>query len=122
MALSNKTKRYRGSKSCGRGYSRRNGGGSKGGTGRAGLGHHRKMQAIVAMKRLQASKKAINLRDIERNLTKFIKKGLIVKIRGQLRTTMKFSEKYCKVLAEGELSKKLVIAVPMSKVAQFKTA
>lgn len=123
MAFSKKTLRYRGSKSCGRGFSRRYRGGSTGGTGNSGGDHHHKFRAIVEAKKELKARKIINLKQIDSQFSKLLSKGYLRlnKSTGKYITTLKFSKKYKKVLSEGQCSKGLIIRIPISRQAKLKT-
>jgi hypothetical protein len=106
-----KTLRLRGSKSYGRGWRKsRHKGGSRGGTGRAGTKTHKVMARILQEKKRIRNLKAINLRDLEPRLDRYIrKKYLVLTNRTQklYRITSKFYTKFRKVIGEGQLSVKL---------------
>lgn len=122
MAFTKKTLRFRGSKSCGRGFSRRFRSGSKGGVGNAGAGHHHKFRTIVQQKRRILNKPTINLKDIERSFETLLKKNYLTlnKRTNTYVTTLKFAHKYKKVLAEGELSRKVRIRTKASAATKIK--
>lgn len=108
--MRDKSKRLRGSGTHGRGYNKHKSG-ARGGTGRAGLWDHKKISQILELKK---KKKVTCVRDIESKLDRYLKKKYmtqrIVKTdRGEERVfsfTRKFSEKYCKILSQGQASGK----------------
>ena len=106
-----KTLRLRGSQSYGRGWRKsRHKGGSRGGTGRAGTKTHKFIARVLEEKKRIRNLKAINLRDLEPRLERYIRKKFIVitsKENNTYRLTEKFHNKFKKIIGEGQLSVKL---------------
>lgn len=115
--MTKKSKRLRGSNTHGRGYRKSIKAGSRGGTGLAGSFTHKRISSILAVKKLEKSRKITNIRDIESKLDRYIAKKFVTKKLEQ--TTLgeqvvyifskKLASKYKKILSVGEPSGKYVL-------------
>lgn len=123
-----KAKRLRGSGSHGRGYKSSK---VKGGVGRAGYKTHKRFSFIVEQKKKIENLKVTCIRDIESKLERLIEKKFI-RIRHKASElgaqphyyfTNKFSQKYKKILSQGEPSGvyHLPKKVKISKTGEKKT-
>jgi len=113
-----KTRKFRGSRTCGGGsHKKRRGKGSKGGTGLAG-GHKHKWSYVVKYDKTRFGRRGfkfppeikkrhdvINLRDIEEKLDKFISEGIAKEKEGKIVLELK----NYKVLGTGKISKPIII-------------
>ena len=100
--MKDKAKRLRGSNTHGRGYNKHKSG-ARGGTGMAGLWDHKRISDILQKKK---SRRVTSIRDIESKLDRYIKKKYItvsaVEKEKSYSFTRKFTDKYRKILSQGE--------------------
>jgi len=116
----------------GRGFRKKNGAGSRGGTGNAGLSTHKRFSKILLLKKQEASRKITCIRDIESKMDSLIKKKIVTRFckvnKLNLGTDVyyrfsdKFAESYKKILSQGEPSGIYLLprAIKVSKNTKLK--
>lgn len=129
-----RTRKFRGSRTHGKGTKKGRGAGLRGGRGKAGLHKHKYISVVKHMpdhfgrhgfKRPQKvirAKNAINISEVEERIEQFIEQGFGKRSKGRVEINLKDAG-YDKLLGKGIVRSKMIITVPdASEKAKAKVA